>query len=186
MSVCGGVTGSNQSEQATPRSRLSSSDAFTQRQGPTCACLFHAVAAPVSSRISHSVRVYSSISPRLTSPGPGLHLCPFEASWKSPRTTGSVPVLWDSHHPAAHLLSSVLPVQPCAHSHGKTEFPRSTEFKCTATVTRFLRAPLLTVKSKSLSCSLTFQFQYLLFQFSEKPCNCFFWAADLFFSDFAG
>lgn len=35
------LTGSNQSGQAKQRSQLSSSDTFTRRQGPTCACLFH-------------------------------------------------------------------------------------------------------------------------------------------------
>lgn len=39
--LCVFVTGSIQNGQAKQRSRLSSSDTFTQRQGPTCACLFH-------------------------------------------------------------------------------------------------------------------------------------------------
>lgn len=39
--LCVCVSGLIQSTQAKKRSRLSSSDTFTRRQGPTCACLFH-------------------------------------------------------------------------------------------------------------------------------------------------
>lgn len=120
------------------RSRLSSSDTFTRRQGPTCACLFHedshftrrlvcAHTLQPAITCSPCTCPHQDISPqfphpptsRLTSPPPplcrpGLHHCPVEASWKSPSTTGSgrsLPVHSDNHHPAARS-AQICPARP--------------------------------------------------------------------------
>lgn len=113
VSVC--VTGLIQSGQAKKRSRLSSSDTFTRRQGPTCACLFHEESDFICAHTPSAGR--NLFTPHLSSPEPPLpriHCSPIGASWKSPNTTGSgrsLPVHDDNHHPAAQS-ALICPVTP--------------------------------------------------------------------------
>ncbi|KAK2909724.1 hypothetical protein Q8A73_007439 [Channa argus] len=77
--VCARNTGSIQSSRARQRSRLSSSDTFTQRQEPTCACPFHKdsdftrglicahAPSPLPQPVQPRTCSYKDISPHFTS-----------------------------------------------------------------------------------------------------------------------
>lgn len=98
--VC--VTGSVRSGRARRRSRLSSSDTFTRRQGPTCACLFHEVSDFTRRLIcAHTLSACRNLfTLHLSSPG---HLAPVPPSAAS------------SHLPSAGLDSITVLCAPAGN-----------------------------------------------------------------------